>query len=74
MHERPNDKILAAGSTTLAECGSSTSVAERSRNNTSELEMEIDLLVYHFYRLSFEEAKVIDNSLTEEEFGKEEVR
>ena len=42
--------------------------------NTSELEMEIDLLVYHFYRLSFEEAKVIDNSLMEEEFGKEEVR
>lgn len=36
--------------------------------DTSVLEHQIDLLVYHLYGLTFEEAKIIDENLTEEEF------
>ncbi len=39
--------------------------------DTSAEEHKIDLLVYHLYGLSFEEAKIIDKGLTEEEFNKE---
>jgi len=34
------------------------------------LEREIDQLVYHLYNLTYAEAKVIDPSLTQEEFEK----
>lgn len=37
--------------------------------NTSALEHEIDLLVYHLYDLSFDEVKLIDENVTEEEFA-----
>ena len=37
--------------------------------DTSKLEHRIDLLVYHLYGLSFDEAKIIDAGLTEEEFN-----
>ena len=37
--------------------------------DTSSDERRIDLLVYHLYGLTFDEAKVIDESLTEEEFN-----
>ena len=40
-------------------------------SDTSELEHEIDLVVYHLYGLSYEEMKVIDATLTEEEFREE---
>ena len=36
--------------------------------NTTEQEHEIDLLVYHLYGLSFDEVKMIDETVTEEEF------
>lgn len=37
--------------------------------NTSKEEHIIDLMVYHLYGLSFDEAKIIDEGLTEEEFN-----
>jgi hypothetical protein len=37
--------------------------------DTSALEYQIDLLVYHLYGLTYEEAQIIDNNLTEEEFN-----
>ena len=37
--------------------------------DTSALEHQIDLLVYHLYGLTYEEAQIIDNNLTEEEFN-----
>ena len=37
--------------------------------DSSADERKIDLLVYHLYGLTFDEAKVIDESLTEEEFN-----
>ena len=40
-------------------------------SDTSKLEHEIDLVVYHLYGLSYEEMKVIDATLTEEEFREE---
>ena len=52
------DKILAA------KTHSTTTPAD-----TSTLERKIDLLVYHLYGLTFNEAKMIDESLTEEEFN-----
>ncbi len=39
--------------------------------DTSKEEHRIDLLVYHLYGLSFDEAKIIDEGLREEEFNKE---
>ncbi len=39
--------------------------------DTSAEERKIDLLVYHLYGLSFEEAKIIDTELKEEDFNKE---
>ena len=36
--------------------------------DTSALEHQIDLLVYHLYGLTYEEAKIIDENLTKEEF------
>lgn len=45
------------------------SIKEKNSNaKTNNDERMIDLLVYHLYGLSFEEAKIIDESLTEEEF------
>lgn len=38
--------------------------------NTTDLENEIDLLVYKLYDLTYEEACVIDESLTKEDFNK----
>ena len=37
--------------------------------DTSALEHAIDLLVYHLYGLTFDEVKMIDESVTEEEFA-----
>ncbi len=53
------DKILAAKK------------ADSSADTTSN-EHKIDLLVYHLYGLSFDEAKIIDSELTEAEFYAEE--
>ena len=41
---------------------------DNPQTDTSALEHQIDLLVYHLYDLTFEEAKIIDKSLTKEEF------
>lgn len=41
-----------------------------STANTSLREKQIDVMVYHLYKLTFEEAKVIDAELSEEEFKK----
>ena len=49
------DKILVAKKT-------------NSKTDTSADEHKIDLLVYHLYGLTFEEAKIIDPELKEEEF------
>jgi len=47
----------------------------RKKNNpqadTSKDEHIIDLMVYHLYGLSFDEAKIIDEGLREEDFNKE---
>ena len=51
------DKILAAKK-------------ENPSADTSAEERQIDLLVYRLYNLTFEEAKIIDNTLTEEEFNR----
>ena len=37
--------------------------------DTSKLEKEIDLLVYHLYGLTFDEVKLIDENVMEEEFA-----
>lgn len=42
----------------------------RPSKNTLDLEHELDIRVYHLYNLSFEEAKMIDETLTEKEFQK----
>lgn len=39
--------------------------------DTSKDEHIIDLMVYHLYGLSFDEAKIIDEGLREEDFNKE---
>jgi hypothetical protein len=36
----------------------------------TELEREIDLLVYHLYNLTLEEVHIIDPAITEEEYNK----
>ncbi|HPD66418.1 MAG TPA: class I SAM-dependent DNA methyltransferase, partial [Bacteroidia bacterium] len=38
--------------------------------DTTALERQIDILVYHLYELTFEEAKIIDPELSEEDFEK----
>ena len=38
--------------------------------NTTSIERQIDILVYHLYNFTYEEAKVIDPALTEEEFDR----
>ena len=46
-------------------------LSEKKQNpqtDTSMLEHQIDLLVYHLYGLTFEEAQIIDSNLTKEEF------
>lgn len=48
-------------------------LSEKKQNpqtDTSMLEHQIDLLVYHLYGLTFEEAQIIDSNLTKEEFEK----
>jgi len=45
----------------------------RKKNDEStSLEKELDILVYHLYELTYEEVKIIDNDfwLSEEEYGK----
>ena len=38
-----------------------------SNANTSRLEKQIDMMVYHLYNLNYKEAKIIDQELSEEE-------
>jgi hypothetical protein len=38
--------------------------------NTDKLEKKIDIIVYHLYNLTYEEANIIDSELTSEEFQK----
>jgi hypothetical protein len=38
--------------------------------DTSKIEHQIDVMVYHLYGLSFEEACVIDKELRKEDFEK----
>jgi hypothetical protein len=38
--------------------------------NTSSRERQIDIMVYHLYNLTYDEAKIIDAELSEEEFEK----
>jgi hypothetical protein len=37
--------------------------------DTSKLEKQIDILVYHLYGLSYEDVLVIDNTLNEKDFN-----
>jgi adenine-specific DNA-methyltransferase len=41
---------------------------KRENGNTSALENQINVLVYHLYELSYEEACVIDDELSKEDF------
>jgi adenine-specific DNA-methyltransferase len=43
---------------------------KKSGQDTSALEHQIDVMVYHIYGLSYEEACVIDKELKEEDFEK----
>ncbi len=43
---------------------------KKENADTSEMENEMDIRVYHLYNLSFEEAKLIDETITEKEFQK----
>ena len=47
-------------------------ILERKKigNDTSVLEHQIDVMVYHLYELSYEEACVIDKELIREDFEK----
>jgi hypothetical protein len=48
-------------------------IAAKTRNpqaDTSNEEKQIDVMVYHLYNLTYEEAKIIDAELSEEEFEK----
>lgn len=38
--------------------------------NTSGREKQLDIMVYHLYNLAYEEAKIIEVELNEEEFDK----
>jgi adenine-specific DNA-methyltransferase len=42
--------------------------------DTSALEHQIDVLVYHLYELSYEEACVIDKGLSRKDFEKYQIR
>ena len=47
-------------------------IAKKTDNpqaDTGKEEMEIDILVYHLYNLTYEEAKLIDERLNEEEYA-----
>lgn len=41
---------------------------KRNMDKTLLMKSGIDVLVYHFYNLTYEDAKVIDPALTEEEW------
>jgi hypothetical protein len=41
---------------------------QKTRQDTSHLEHQIDVMVYHLYGLSYAEACVIDKELKEEDF------
>ncbi|MBK9391762.1 MAG: Eco57I restriction-modification methylase domain-containing protein [Bacteroidetes bacterium] len=43
---------------------------ENPQANTSRLERQLDVMIYHLYQLTFEEAKIIDVDLSEEDFEK----
>jgi len=43
---------------------------QNSSADTSSLEHQIDIMVYHLYELTYEEAKIIDPELREEDFEK----
>jgi hypothetical protein len=47
---------------------SKSSQAKKQGQDTSHLEHQIDVMVYHLYGLSYEEACVIDGELIEEDF------
>jgi len=42
--------------------------AKSKSHDTSALERELDVMVYHLYQLTYEEAKIIDPELREEEY------
>ena len=42
--------------------------AKKKGQDTASLEQQIDLMMYHLYELSFDEATVIDNYLSLEDF------
>lgn len=44
--------------------------SEDNKANTSSRERQLDIMVYHLYNLTYDEAKIIDAELTEEEFEK----
>ena len=44
--------------------------AKNSKSDTNALEHEIDIRVYHLYKLTFESAKIIDKTLSENDFWK----
>ena len=46
---------------------------ENPEADTTKWERQIDLMVYHLYNLTYEEAKIIDAELSEEEFEKYKV-
>ena len=41
---------------------------KKQNQNVSAIEREIDIMVYHLYNLTYEEAKIIDLELSEEEY------
>jgi hypothetical protein len=41
-----------------------------TKANTTSKERQIDIMVYHLYNLTYEEAKIIEPELSEEEFEK----
>ena len=43
---------------------------KKQGKDTSQLEHQIDVMVYHLYGLSYEEACVIDKELSKEDFEK----
>ena len=43
---------------------------QNTKTDTSKEERQIDIMVYHLYSLTYDEAKLIDTQLTQEEFSK----
>lgn len=43
---------------------------QNPKTDTSKEERQIDIMVYHLYSLTYDEAKLIDTQLTQEEFSK----